>query len=251
MNSIFRFTLLFSLLIHLCVYVALMVDFESIIKKEKVDTLAQSRTFILIPLTIKHKPTKKIQEQKGPSATKKETTPEPARKAISSINSSHLNDLQSIQKPKSIKPINEKAQSKKISELDASLFQKKLHSSPFSILNELDDSALDDSIVVSPLDDIEEQKANWQRDIMHHLKKLIVHKLVKPEDSKRSESGVIEIELDTEGYLKRAWIHLPSGNDQLDTSVLHAVQSVKHYPIPKSEMLNRYFRKLKYYYNGS
>jgi hypothetical protein len=56
-----------------------MVDFESIIKKEKVDTLAQSRTFILIPLTIKHKPTKKIQEQKGPIATKKEPPPEPAR----------------------------------------------------------------------------------------------------------------------------------------------------------------------------
>lgn len=118
-----------------------------------------------------------------------------------------------------------------------------------SNMEPLDDDALDEALVESPLDSLEEQKARWHNEVLKRITEQVNKVWVRP-DSAPHFSGVARIELDAQGYLTNVYIHLPSGDDALDRSVLSAVRSIWRFDIPQSPLLSRYYRHLTFHYGG-
>lgn len=273
MNSVFRITILTSLLIHLVVYVVLMVNFETTTEPPiQPQTDTQTMEFVLAPPTpeLTPEPTPKPEEQDsdlpppskhmeddinkannsdGLAETGGKQTPKPKGQDVPELNEDHsqsnenspeiltssLSDLlqQAINNVELDTPNNSENKSKLGEQLE-----------------ELDDSALDDSLVESPLDSLEEEKARWRNMVLKRISEQIRFVWVKPDFTSLADSGVIRLDIDAEGYLKSAWIHLPSGDNRLDASVLRAIRSVWHFQIPKSDKLNRYYRHLEFHYRG-
>lgn len=117
-------------------------------------------------------------------------------------------------------------------------------------LNELDDSALDDTLVESPLNEDEEALRRWYNEVYKRLSAQVTQVWVKPEDSSSLFQGVIPLNVDLQGYLNRAWIHLPSGDPALDQSALLAVKSIIRYQLPESSDMARYYQNLEFRYSG-
>jgi len=118
-----------------------------------------------------------------------------------------------------------------------------------SNMESLDDEALDEALVESPLDSLEEQKARWRNEVLKRITEQVYKVWVRP-DSAPHYSGVARIELDAQGYLTNVYIHLPSGDDALDRSVLQAIRSIWRFDIPQSRLLSRYYRHLSFHYAG-
>ena len=119
-----------------------------------------------------------------------------------------------------------------------------------SKLNEISDLELDDSLVESPLTKIQEEKARWFNEALRRITDQVSYIWVKPEGIGKNTRGVIQLKLDQQGYLLSSWIHLPSGNRDLDDSALRAIRGVIRYQIPSSPKLSRYYRNLKFEYSG-
>ena len=119
-----------------------------------------------------------------------------------------------------------------------------------SKLNEISDLELDDSLVESPLSKIQEEKARWFNEALRRITDQVSYIWVKPDGVGKNTRGVIQLKLDQQGYLLSSWIHLPSGNRDLDDSALRAIRGVIRYQIPASPKLSRYYRNLKFEYSG-
>ncbi len=119
-----------------------------------------------------------------------------------------------------------------------------------SKLNEISDLELDDSLVESPLSKIQEEKARWFNEALRRITDQVSYIWVKPDGIGKNTRGVIQLKLDQQGYLLSSWIHLPSGNRDLDDSALRAIRGVIRYQIPSSPKLSRYYRNLKFEYSG-
>lgn len=117
-------------------------------------------------------------------------------------------------------------------------------------MNELDESALADSHIPSPLDQDEEEKARWFNAVLKRITEQVNYVWVKPKGLSSNTWGVIRLDIDPNGYLMDAWVHLPSGNAQLDRSAMRAVKQVLRYDIPHSEKLARYYQHLEFRYRG-
>ena len=266
MNPVFRFTILFSLLIHLTVYVALMVNFEEALQQPASLPAEKTMEFVLDPQTAPIvEPTPEQDEPPPPKHMEDDInkantsdglaesggkqTPKPKGQETEVLNetdatalsespellSSSLSELlQQAIKNVEVENANDNEQKEQMGEQ----------------LEELDDSALDDNVVESPLDKLEEEKARWRNMVLKRISEQIKFVWVKPDGTSRSDSGVIRLDFDAEGYLKGAWVHLPSGDSLLDASVLRAIRSVWHFQIPKSDKLNRYYRHLGFHYRG-
>lgn len=117
-------------------------------------------------------------------------------------------------------------------------------------LNEVSDSELDNSLVESPLTKAQEEKARWYNEVLRRIGEQVSYIWVKPEGASASTRGVIQLKLDQQGYLLSSWVHLPSGNPDLDDSALRAIRGVIRYKIPNSPSLYRYYRNLKFEYSG-
>ncbi len=63
-------------------------------------------------------------------------------------------------------------------------------------------------MVESPLDKIEEEKARWRNMVLKRISEQIQFVWVKPDGTLPSQSGVIRMDIDAEGYLKGAWVRL-------------------------------------------
>jgi len=106
------------------------------------------------------------------------------------------------------------------------------------------------STVASPLEQLEEEKARWYNEVLKRIREQVNYVWVKPQGLSRSVWGVIRLDIDRNGYLVDAWVHLPSGNARLDRSALRAIHQVLRYEIPQSEKLSRYYRHLEFRYHG-
>jgi len=114
-------------------------------------------------------------------------------------------------------------------------------------LQTLSDDDLADNHVDSPLSKQQEEKARWYNAVLKRITEQVNYVWVKPDDSDPSAWGIIRLDIDHQGYLRSAWIHLPSGDAALDQSALRAIRSVVRYQIPS---LSRYYRHLEFRYSG-
>jgi len=114
-------------------------------------------------------------------------------------------------------------------------------------LSEVEEDILDDSNVENPLNEFEEERARWYNEVLKRITEQVNYIWVKPEGIDKRTWGVISMELDQQGYLLRAWVHLPSGNRALDESALLAIRGVIRYQVPSG---SRYYRHLKFQYGG-
>lgn len=261
MNSVFRFTIAISLFIHLTVYMAMTVKLDRSEQPFSPKPLPSMEFVLAPPLTptpsepvpppSKHMEDdiQKANTSNGLADTASKQTPKPQGQDDTQLpqdqpssqveeamvlSSSLSSFLQQAIKNVKVESIGDNKDKKKLGEQ----------------LEELDDSALDDTLVESPLKRIEEEKARWRNEILKRISEQVNFVWVKPEGSHRSSSGVIRMDIDAEGYLKSAWVHLPSGDASLDASILRAIRSVWHFQIPKSDKLNRYYRHLEFHYSG-
>lgn len=116
-------------------------------------------------------------------------------------------------------------------------------------LQPMNDDALDDSLVENPLNSIETARARWFNQVLKEIENQVKQVWNKPAGINKQAWGEIRLELDPEGYLLGAWVHLPSGSPELDRSALQAIRSVVRYRIPQSNM-SRYYRHLNFKYHG-
>jgi outer membrane biosynthesis protein TonB len=114
-------------------------------------------------------------------------------------------------------------------------------------LSEVEEDVLDESNVENPLSKAEEEKARWYNEVLKRVTEQVNYIWVKPEGVDKNTWGVIAMDLDQQGYLLRAWVHLPSGNRALDNSALLAIRGVIRYQVPES---SRYYRHLRFNYGG-
>ncbi len=117
-------------------------------------------------------------------------------------------------------------------------------------LNEVSDDELDNSLVKSPLTKAQEEKARWYNEVLKRIGEQVSYIWIKPEGASAHTRGVIQLKLDPQGYLLSSWVHLPSGNPDLDDSALRAIRGVIRYQIPSSPSLYRYYKNLKFEYSG-
>lgn len=116
-------------------------------------------------------------------------------------------------------------------------------------LQPMSDDALDDSLVETPLNSMEAARARWFNQVLKEIENQVKQVWNKPAGINKQAWGEIRLELDPEGYLLGAWVHLPSGSAALDRSALQAIRSVVRYRIPQSNM-SRYYRHLNFKYHG-
>lgn len=116
--------------------------------------------------------------------------------------------------------------------------------------NELDEAALDDTLVESPLNEDEEALRRWYNEVYKRLSAQVAQVWIKPDGSSEMYRGVIRLNIDLQGYLNSAWIHLPSGDRALDQSALMAVKSIIRYQLPESPNMARYYQNLEFRYSG-
>lgn len=117
-------------------------------------------------------------------------------------------------------------------------------------LSEVEDDILNDSNVENPLNELEEEKARWFNEVLKRITEQISYIWIKPDGISRNAWGVIRMNLDSQGYLLSAWVHLPSGSRALDDSALLAIRGVIRYQIPESVKLSRYYRNIEFQYHG-
>jgi outer membrane biosynthesis protein TonB len=250
------------------VYVALMVNFEDILKQPPEQAPAQTMEFVLAP---------PIPEPVATPEPIEPDKPPPPKHMEDDINKANTSDgIAETGGKQTPKPKGQDTPELSEAEAESTADSPELLSSSLSDLlqqainnvelekatdsddkkqmgeqlEELDDSALDDSLVESPLNKLEEEKARWRNMVLKRISEQIKFVWVKPDGTRQSDSGIIRLDIDREGYLKGAWVHLPSGDGMLDASVLRAIRSVWHFQIPKSDRLNRYYRHLEFHYSG-
>ena len=117
-------------------------------------------------------------------------------------------------------------------------------------LKELDESDLANNTVESQLNKDEEEKARWFNEVLKRIGEQVDHVWVKPKGLTNNTWGVIRLNIDEYGYLIDAWVHLPSGNPLLDRSAMRAVRQVYRYDIPQAQKLSRHYRHLEFRYKG-
>jgi len=90
----------------------------------------------------------------------------------------------------------------------------------------------------------------WYNEVYKRLSAQVAQVWIKPDGSSEMYRGVIRLDIDLQGYLNSAWIHLPSGDRALDQSALMAVKSIIRYQLPESPNMARYYQNLEFRYSG-
>jgi len=254
MKSAFRFTIAFSILLHLLVFTPWLLSPST--PKPMVEE-ARTLTFDLQPNYQQPLDMPPPPEHMEDDITKANTSDGEALSKQTSQNPSQQKK-QVAQKP--ITETENKPQPEVITTQSQGLMLSdflKAQEAPKETLakkglnmRELDESALDNSHIPSPLDQDEEEKARWFNEVLKRITEQVNYVWVKPEGLSSNTWGVIRLDIDRHGYLLDAWVHLPSGNAQLDRSAMRAVKQVFRYDIPHSEKLARYYQHLEFRYRG-
>lgn len=268
MNSVFRLTIIISFLVHLSVYVALTMNFDEIPQKAPNDE-ASIMEFVLDqpptapPQSIESEPEAdkpppsrhmedditKANTSDGLAESGGKQTPKPKGQESTEFNQTDAAsqaDVPELLSSTLSSFIQQAIKNVKVEQASDSQDKKQLGEQ----LAAQDDSGKDDAMVQSALDKAEEEKARWRNMVLKRISEQITFVWVKPDGTRPSQSGVIRMNVDSEGYLEGAWVYRPSGNALLDASILRAIRSVWHFQIPKSDTLNRYYRQLEFHYQG-
>lgn len=269
MKSAFRFTILISLLLHLLVFTPWLLTEQAVVPEKDEDS--HTVEFTLAPPQPPEIP-EPIEPPKEPD------TPPPPRHLEDDISKSNTSDgLAETQGGSKQPPSQGKRDAqeatqadKEISEASPSPTSSRVNpNSPLLSdflkaqeiakqqmekkglnLKELNESDLANNSVESPLDEGEEEKARWYNEVLKRISEQVNLVWVKPPGLSSDTWGVIRLDINEHGYLTNAWVHLPSGNAQLDRSALRAVNQVFRYDIPRSPSLSRYYRHLEFRYRG-
>jgi len=249
MNPVLRITLFVSLLLHVLLYLWFTSRITPLFQPVRQKLATQELTLTTI---------KPPQPAKAIKFVPPEHIEDDPFKANASNGKAEIGSKTKTNKPQSPVADENKAASRK-ELLASSKSDRKPINKPAQTPSEkfmssqtmrpLDDGALGESLVKNPLSAQAEEKAKWRNEIYQQIEKQIIEMWVRPK-SDSQYSGVLWIELETNGSLKDVWVHLPSGDPKLDSSVLLAVKSVDTFKVPRSLKLNRYYRNLKFYYRG-
>ena len=109
------------------------------------------------------------------------------------------------------------------------------------------DAATDGQLEAS-LENPEEARARWYNAVLKRIGEQVHYIWVKPAGVDKHARGAITMELDSQGYLLRAWVQLPSGSRALDDSALLAIRAVIRYQVPSA---SRHYRHLTFSYSGA
>jgi outer membrane biosynthesis protein TonB len=125
----------------------------------------------------------------------------------------------------------------------------KLDSTPNKKGDSLLDNQLEDAVVHSPYTEDEERVARWYDEVYQRLEEQVKTIWRQPKSHPHFR-GEIRLDLNIDGRLQDAWIHLPSGDRTLDNSALQAIRSVPRYDLPHLAELARYYQHLRFTYQG-
>jgi TonB family protein len=241
MNPVLRNTLFVSLLLHAVVYLWYAQTLGPMFQPQKSDSYTQE--FSLVPAIEPPTPTHMQDDPLKANASdgqadsgSKTKTKKSQRQDGNADQSATLKNLLTAKESTSHAIKDSQSPAEKFA-----LDQK---------MEALDDSALDNSLVESPLSTQEEEKARWKNDVLKRISEQINEAWSKPINSSRKHTGRLRLEIDADGYLKNAWVQLPSGDPNLDASAMQAVKSIWRFRIPNSKLLNRYYRNLSFNYRG-
>ncbi|EAT11598.1 hypothetical protein HF888_03535 [Bermanella marisrubri] len=257
MNRALITTIAVSFAIHVLLYWLFMADL-SVFFNTPAQTEQDRRIEIALqPRMVQEKdqpPPPQHLEDDLNKANNQDGTLETATKAASSAASSNL--TQEEPEPKSTRSIEQviaaAKRGQKIESLDSSQEQSRSEQVDLQSqgLESLSDQDLADNRVDSPLNSNEEEKARWFNEVLKRITEQVNYVWVKPNNIDPSAWGIIRMDINSEGYLRSAWVHLPSGDAHLDQSALRAIRSVMRYHIPQNPRLSRYYRHLEFRYSG-
>lgn len=125
----------------------------------------------------------------------------------------------------------------------------KLDNHPDKKGDSLLDNQLEDAVVHSPYTEDEERVARWYDEVYLRLEEQVRAIWQQPKSNPRYR-GEIRLDLNIDGRLQDAWIHLPSGDRNLDNSALQAIRAVPRYDLPHLADLARYYQHLRFTYQG-
>lgn len=125
----------------------------------------------------------------------------------------------------------------------------KLDTDPNKKGDSLLDNQLEDAVVHSPYTEDEERVARWYDEVYQRLEEQVKAVWRQPKSNPHFR-GEIRLDLNINGRLQDAWIHLPSGDRTLDNSALQAIRSVQRYDLPHLAELARYYQHLRFTYQG-
>ncbi|NVK37275.1 MAG: TonB C-terminal domain-containing protein [Gammaproteobacteria bacterium] len=238
MKSAFRFTIAFSILLHLLVFTPWLLSPST-------------------PKPIVEKP-RTITFDLQPNYQQPLDMPPPPEHMEDDITKANTSDGETLSKQTSQNPSQQKKQvaQKPITETEnkpqpevITTQSQGLMLSDFLKAQETAKETLaKKGLNMSELD--EEEKARWFNEVLKRITEQVNYVWVKPEGLSSNTWGVIRLDIDRHGYLLDAWVHLPSGNAQLDRSAMRAVKQVFRYDIPHSEKLARYYQHLEFRYRG-
>ena len=101
------------------------------------------------------------------------------------------------------------------------------------------------------INDEQEEKPRWYNETLKRLTEQISYIYVKPEGVSKYAKGTIKFKIDQQGYLLTSWIDTPSGNWALDEAVLRAIKGVIRYQIPNSPRQYKFYKEITINYSGS
>jgi hypothetical protein len=268
MKSAFRFTVFISLLLHLLVFLPWLLTEQPAVPKKKDERPLE---FTLAPTPQPPKPAEPEPVAPEPDIppprhleddiTKANTSDGLAEQAGGSKQpptNGQANAQQPTQANETTSPTSPSPTSSKVNPnspllsdfLKAQEIAKQQMEKKGLDLQELNEADLADNSVASPLDKEEEEKARWYNEVLKRISQQVNFVWVKPTGLSPDTWGIIRLDIDEYGYLSDAWVHLPSGNLQLDRSAMRAVRQVYRYDIPQSQKLSRHYRHLEFRYRG-
>jgi len=255
MNSALRFTIITSLLLHALLYWGFNADLSALFQApEPADEYSLEfeltpppKPEVKAPAPLLPPPPKHMQDNITKANTSDGLAESGSKQAAKKSPKPTPNKPQEIKEKQNYNPdllsnfLKQQQQIKEAKSKDNGLQN----------MQELDDSALDDSLLSkSPEEQLKEEKARWFNDVLRRISEQINYTWVKPRDINPNTWGVIRLDINPKGYLIDAWVHLPSGNYRLDQSALKAIRSVPRFELPHAKKLNRYYRHLEFRYHG-
>lgn len=259
MKPAFRATLLLSLLVHLMVMLPWLLDGTSIEQTSKEEATME---FTLAPQAKPPEPQPPIKqpEQKAapppPKHLEDDITKANLKNGIAETPNEAKAKRGNLQKPKEAMQPAEIEQVAKSSHTDAPPESKPVVRSNSPTLSEylkakahntLNDKGLD---IATQQNSQAQERARWYNEVLKRISEQVNYVWVKPVQSSTQQWGVIQLTLNSNGYLQDAWIDIPSGNPKLDQSAMRALKQVYRFDIPYSKEMARYYARLEFKYQG-
>lgn len=115
----------------------------------------------------------------------------------------------------------------------------------------LDEQSMGQAAVTDPRSEAEARRMEMVNRYLARMSAQVRERWQMPADARAAHRGVIRMRVDETGHLVSARLHLPSGHNGLDESVLAAIQAVPRYQVPDApEIVRQYYSNLRFEYSG-